>query len=134
MIRIIFILCMTISTVGHTGGPDVDWMLNCQGCHKPDASGVEGQVPDMNGFIAQFLSVKGGRDYLSQVPGVAFSALSDRDMAELLNWLLVKYDPEHLPKDFKPYDEKEVSKLRAKPLITGAGKRRKELLDVMASK
>ncbi|MFC7047646.1 c-type cytochrome [Emcibacter nanhaiensis] len=109
--------------------PKVNWMLNCQGCHKPDASGVVGEVPSMNGYVAKFLSVEGGRDYLARVPGVAFSPLSDQQTAELLNWMLATYDPDNLPQDFKPYSGEEVHRLRQSPLMTEAAEYRAQLME-----
>ena len=109
--------------------PKANWMLNCQGCHKPDASGVEGEVPSMNGYVSKFLQVDGGREYLVQVPGVAFSPLSDQQTADLLNWMLVTYDPDNLPEDFRPYNGDEVHQLRQSPLMTEAAEARVQLME-----
>ncbi|WP_321396278.1 hypothetical protein [Emcibacter sp.] len=127
---------LTAVSSGHAGNlpPKVNWMLNCQGCHKPDASGVDGEVPSMNGYVSKFLTVDGGREYLSRVPGVAFSPLSDQQTAELLNWMLATYDPENLPRDFKPYKEEEVHRLRQDPLMTDAAPAaRQHLMDKLAA-
>ncbi len=35
-------------------------MLNCQGCHLGDGSGLPGVVPSMRGIVAGFLDVPGG--------------------------------------------------------------------------
>ncbi len=88
------------------------WMLNCQGCHRPDASGTGSEVPPMPGIVARFLSVPGGREYLIRVPGVATAPLSDESIAVLVNWMLEKFDPENIPDDFIPYTGEEVSSLR----------------------
>ena len=111
--------------------PQVNWMLNCQGCHKPDASGIKGQIPSMKGFVARFLSVQGGRNYLIQVPGVAFSPLSDKQMAGLLNWMLATFDPEHIPENFKNFDQNEVKLYRKSPLVTEAAVQRQNLIGRM---
>ncbi len=88
------------------------WMLNCQGCHRPDGSGTGSAVPTLPGVVARFLSVPGGREYLIRVPGVATSALSDASLAVLINWMLREFDPENVPANFTPYTEKEITTLR----------------------
>lgn len=92
------------------------WILQCQGCHRADATGTPATTPAMAGIIGKFLSVPGGREYLGQVPGVATAALSDTDLAELVNWTLVRFDAGHVPADFKPYTAAEMATLRAKVL------------------
>ena len=88
------------------------WMLNCQGCHRQDASGTGSEVPPMPGIVARFLSVPGGREYLIRVPGVATAPLSDESIAVLVNWMLKKFDPKNVPGDFIPYTGEEVASLR----------------------
>lgn len=93
-----------------------NWMLSCQGCHRADATGTPQTTPTMAGFVAKFLHLPGGREYLVRVPGVATAALSDADLAEVVNWSLVRFDPANVPADFKPYTPAEVGQLRRKPL------------------
>lgn len=105
-----------------------NWALNCQGCHRPDGSGSAETTPALLGTTAKFLKVPEGREYLSRVPGVATSALSDRDLAEELNWMLWRFDKQDIPNDFKPYTTDEVKELRSRPLRLEASKMRAELL------
>tara|TARA_B110001454_G_scaffold145711_1_gene135213 strand:+ start:289 stop:744 length:456 start_codon:yes stop_codon:yes gene_type:complete len=93
-----------------------DYKLKCQGCHRPDGSGDLVSNPPMNGHVARFLSVPGGREFLGQVPGVATVDLDDARLANLLNWTLYRFDRENLPDDFKPYSATEISALRKRPL------------------
>lgn len=93
-----------------------NWMLSCQGCHRADATGTPQTTPTMAGFVAKFLHVPGGREYLVQVPGVATAALSDADLAEVVNWSLVRFDAANVPADFRPYTPAEIGRLRLKPL------------------
>ncbi|PHR55801.1 MAG: cytochrome C [Robiginitomaculum sp.] len=112
-----------------------NWMLNCQGCHAIDGSGrPEKGLPDLNRSVANFLNVEGGREYLSRVPGVTNASLDDADLAEVINWVLIKFDPEHLPKDFTHYTAAEVAGLRGKPLATQAEATRNILLAKLAKK
>jgi mono/diheme cytochrome c family protein len=104
------------------------WTLNCQGCHRPDGTGSAGTTPSLAGTVARFLSVPGGREYLGRVPGVATSPLSSADLSELVNWMLWRFDKEHLPADFRPYSEAEIAQLRTAPLRLEASRIRGELL------
>lgn len=104
------------------------WTLNCQGCHRPDGTGTDQTAPSLAGTVARFLSVPGGREYLSRVPGVAASALSDADLAEVMNWMLWRFDKEHLPADFQPYTAAEIGQLRTRPLRLEASQIRADLL------
>lgn len=125
-----------VATAGQAAMPGVEnpalarqhWILQCQGCHRPDATGTPTTTPTMANLVARFLQVPGGREYLSRVPGVATAALSDKDLTELLNWTLFRFDPAHLPADFKPYGVEEVARLRRQPLRTEANSVRKRLM------
>ena len=104
------------------------WTLNCQGCHRPDGTGSSGTAPSLAGTVARFLSVPGGREYLGRVPGVATSALSSADLSEVMNWMLWRFDKEHLPADFKAYSAAEIEQLRSAPLRLEASRMRADLL------
>ena len=104
------------------------WTLNCQGCHRPDGTGTDQTAPSLAGTVARFLAIPGGREYLSRVPGVAASALSDADLAEVMNWMLWRFDKEHLPADFRPYTAAEIGQLRTRPLRLEASQIRADLL------
>ncbi|MFI4891434.1 MAG: cytochrome C [Steroidobacterales bacterium] len=104
------------------------WTLNCQGCHRPDGSGTIGTAPRLAGTVAKFLHAPGGRDYLGQVPGIANSPLASADLAEVVNWMLWRFDREHVPADFQPYTADEIGRLRRTPLSIGARQLRHKLL------
>lgn len=93
-----------------------DYILKCQGCHRPDGSGDDRSNPPMSGVVARFLSVPGGRGFIGRVPGVATVDLDDRRLAELVNWTLYTFDAEHVPADFRPYTAEEMGALRSNPL------------------
>ena len=96
------------------------YMLQCQGCHRPDGTGTSASAPPMAGMVARFLAVPGGREYLGRVPGVATAVLSDAQLAELLNWTLFRFDAANVPADFNPYTAAEIGVLRRRPLRTEA--------------
>jgi hypothetical protein len=104
------------------------WVLNCQGCHRPDGTGSDATAPSIAGTVARFLHAPGGREYLGRVPGVATSPLADADLAELLNWMLWRFDAAHIPADFHPYTPEELGRLRQQPLRVEASQVRSALL------
>lgn len=106
-----------------------NWTLNCQGCHRPDGTGSEGTAPSLAGTVSKFLTVPGGREYLGRVPGVATSPLSSADLADLMNWMFVRFDKEHMPSDFAPFTADEIARLRTKPLRLEASTMRAALLE-----
>jgi mono/diheme cytochrome c family protein len=110
------------------GRAQYNWVLHCQGCHAADAAGTPGGAPRMAGEVARFLKIKEGRAFLGRVPGVAFVELPDRDVADLLNWLVQRFDSAHVPKTFVPYTEEEIKTLRRDPLISNAYSKRQRLV------
>ncbi|MES2895462.1 MAG: cytochrome c [Pseudomonadota bacterium] len=113
-------------------GPDqaawTRWALNCQGCHRPDGAGTAGGAPPMRGVVAAFLKVDGGRAYLTRVPGVASAPLDDQELADVLNFMLRRYDGARLPANFKPYTAAEIAAGRKVPLRTDAARARQQLI------
>lgn len=106
----------------------LNYALNCQGCHLGDGAGMPGRVPAIAGFVSRFLSAPGGREYLVRVPGVTNAAVNDEELAEIANWMLYTFDPQHLPDDFAPYTEKEIAAGRAHPYTVEAADIRRRLL------
>jgi len=104
-----------------------NWTLNCQGCHV-DGMGSAATAPRLAGTVARFLRVAGGREYLGRVPGVATSPLSDADLAEVMNWMLWRFDKRHLPPAFRPFTAAEIGELRTQPLRLEASQMRETLL------
>ncbi|MNZ79207.1 Cytochrome c-552 precursor [compost metagenome] len=103
-----------------------NYQLQCAGCHLGSGEGsARNDTPKMSGFVGNFLRVEGGREFLVRVPGVAQAALSDAQIAELLNWLL---EPGGMagastPANFQPYSAEEVSKVRHNALLNLPGTR-----------
>jgi mono/diheme cytochrome c family protein len=110
--------------------PNIEYALNCQGCHRADGAGTPGSVPPLAGSVARFLTVPGGREYLVQVPGVAQAPLDDAALAAVVNWMLDRFDEPHVPATFTPYGPEEIGRLRAHPLTDVEGTRRR-LLDAI---
>ena len=94
----------------------IDYMLKCQGCHRPDGTGSAESAPPLRNMVARFLGVEGGRSFIARVPGVAMTDLDDRRLAQLLNWALYRFDPDHMSPAFQPFTAEEIARLRAQPL------------------
>jgi mono/diheme cytochrome c family protein len=105
---------------GTTGDPALDYVLHCQGCHQAEGLGLPGAVPALKDSVARVVSAPGGREYVSRVPGVAQSQLDDAAVARLLNWIVVYYDAEHLPADFRPFTAGEIAAGRKRPLVNAS--------------
>jgi hypothetical protein len=122
-----------VATVAAAGTPAVDYVLNCQGCHRADGTGTPGSVPALAGSVGRFLKAAGGREYLARVPGAAQAPLDDAALAGVLNWMLHEFAADAIPADFVPYTAAEVGPLRAKPL-TDVEQVRHRLLDSIGQK
>jgi mono/diheme cytochrome c family protein len=90
------------------------YLQYCVGCHGADGSGAPDKgVPAMNGLLGRFMQVPGGREYLVQVPGVMNSPLNDRDVADLMNWLVPRIAPPTAATLLaSPYTASEIARLR----------------------
>ena len=112
--------------------PEISYMLECQGCHRADGTGLAGEVPSLAGQLGRFLTVPGGREFLVRVPGSAQSALSDAELAEVLNWMVRRFGPEPVARDFVPYSAEEVARFRQPPLSDVESVRRSLLEEIAA--
>jgi len=100
----------------HAETPQVDYLLQCQGCHRADGSGTPNSVPPLRDFVGRFLTVPGGREYLIRVPGSAQSPLDDAELAAVLNWMIERFGPAETSAAFTPFSAEEVARLRRPPL------------------
>jgi hypothetical protein len=99
-------------------GAAQDYVLNCMGCHGTEAQGVPGKVPPLANALSRFMRTPEGRNYVLRVPGAANSALSDAQLAAVLNWLAVTYDSGPSGNPPVAFTSAEVSSLRHRPLIS----------------
>jgi len=110
--------------------PRLDYMLQCQGCHRADGSGSPGGVPDLREHLGDFATMPGGREYLVRVPGSAQSPLSDGELAAVLNWMIRRFGSADAADGFVPFSADEVGRVR-RPLADVEAVRR-GLLDRIA--
>ncbi|RQS25271.1 cytochrome c [Burkholderia sp. Bp8992] len=85
------------------------WVLNCMGCHTATGGGIPGKVPPLANSLGYFTHLPAGREYVMRVPGASNSALSDRELADVLNWVLTTMNRDALPRDFTPYTAAEIA-------------------------
>lgn len=89
------------------------YLQHCVGCHLVDGSGAPDKgIPSMRGLLADFAHMPGGRDYIVQVPGVMNSPLNDRDIAELMNWLVPEMGTTNTRGSMPAYTADEIARLR----------------------
>ena len=96
--------------------PRSDYLMHCAGCHLADASGKPPYVPSLAGPLGRIAASPEGRDYLARVPGAAQAPISDDRLAAVLNWLLLEFNGDTLPKRFRPLSGAEVAKSRSRVL------------------
>jgi mono/diheme cytochrome c family protein len=105
--------------------PKVNYMLNCMGCHGENGAGAPGKVPSIRNTLVPFARLAAGRRFLVQVPGTSQSPLSNREVAELLNWMLRNLSERTLPPGLVDFTAAEVASYRAQRLTDVAGARAK---------
>jgi hypothetical protein len=84
---------------------------------------VPGKVPALAGTLALFMRTPEGRSYLLRVPGAANSALTDEQLAAVLNWLAQRYPPPGAAAT-TPITAAEVASARRTPLADVLATRR----------
>ncbi len=104
------LFCANAAFAAYT--PRVAYLLHCGGCHLPDGSSNPPEVPDLRGELGKIVALPGGRDYLARVPGASQAPVSDKQLAEILNWVLYRFNAKTLPGDFTPLTGEEVGKSR----------------------
>jgi cytochrome c553 len=134
-------LCKLLAIFTFAGGgigaacanPAQDYMLFCMGCHGAQAEGVPGKVPPLAHSLGLFMRTAAGRNYLLRVPGASNSALSDAQLAAVLNWLAQQYNSGELSADVPMFTAAEVTAVRRAPLVSVLATRREVVRDLAAS-
>jgi cytochrome c553 len=131
--RAVFLLAvLTLATSATPAGPAQDYMLFCQGCHGAQAEGVPGKVPPLAHSLGNYMRLPAGRDYVLRVPGASKSALSDAQLAGVMNWLAREYSAEEIKNGVEFFTTEEVTAHRHQPLPAVLAARA-ELLRAMAA-
>ena len=68
---------------------ELNYMLQCQGCHKVNGEGLGAEVPSLKEFGREMLQMEEGRRFFILVPGSSLSPLSDQELADVLNYIMI---------------------------------------------
>jgi cytochrome c553 len=96
--------------------PQRDYILACGGCHGLHGTSNPDLVPSLQGLVGLYLNLPEGRAYLSRLPNVAFSTLSDERLAAVLNYVVFDIGAGSVPAGAPAYRAAEVGKWRKQPL------------------
>jgi cytochrome c553 len=96
--------------------PQMNYALQCMGCHTPDGAGVGDRVPSIKDTLVPLAGMPDGRRYLVQVPGSSQSTLSNAELAELLNWMIRTLSVTSPPSTLAAFTEREVAEYRTQTL------------------
>jgi hypothetical protein len=96
--------------------PEINYQLQCQGCHLADGSGKPGSVPSFVDEVGRYLSLPRGREYLIRVPGASQAPIDDAELAALLNWIIERFGPADVAPRFEHFRPAEVARWRRPPL------------------
>lgn len=102
---------------------EINYKLYCMGCHVADGSGAPGKVPSLRESLPILAASEAGRRYLIEVPGAAQSPLSDRELAQVLNWMIRTLCAAAVPENFADFTATEVGIYRKSPLVDVRGTR-----------
>jgi hypothetical protein len=78
----------------------------------PNGEGVPPEVPSLRDELGKLVGIPGGRDYIVRVPGASQAPISDEELADVLNFVLTKFNGKTLASDFKPLTGPEVTASR----------------------
>jgi cytochrome c len=105
----------------------------CAVCHQQNGQGVPGVYPPINETLGHFLAAASGRRYLGEVMAFGLAGaisvsgqsyigqmklappLSDRDIADVLNYVLRTYNGASLPADAEGISTDEIASVRTVP-------------------
>ena len=132
LVRAAALVAALTLTHAAAAGPEQDYILYCRGCHGATAQGVPGKIPPLAGALARFMRAPEGRNYVLRVPGAANSALSDAQLAGVLNWLARRYPAADVPQ-VAPFTVEEVAHTRHAPLADVLATRREVVRALAAS-
>lgn len=100
------------------------YVLRCAGCHGVDGVGsASAGVPAFPGYVGAFARDEEGRVYMTHVPGVVGSGLSNGEIAAVLNYIVDTWSGEP-PGTLDAFTEEEVQRLRAEVIPDVVGYRR----------
>jgi len=96
--------------------PRATYLGRCGGCHGVDGHSADGLVPDLKDSAGYFLCDDATRAYAARLPNVAFSQISDADLAAMLNYVMFDLGGKSAPAGAQAYTADEMGRLRRQPL------------------
>lgn len=139
------LLLVALSRTAGASGSSL-FSANCATCHQLSGEGVPGVYPPVKESVGSYVRVPAGRAYLAHVvsfgmtgvissQGKTYSGfmqpwpqLSDADVADVLNYILLDLNGALLPKGFASFTPEEVKALRAKHLTLAEVRTEREAL------
>jgi mono/diheme cytochrome c family protein len=116
----------SIPDINHTVS---NYLQSCGGCHGIQGVSAIGLVPQLRNRVGWFLCTPEGRDYIVELPDVAFAGVSDQELADILNFMMFDLGGASTPKSAKPYSAAEVKQLRENSTLrTGVHARRQQVV------
>ena len=91
LIGVVLIACLLSVHPAAATDAESNYLLHCAGCHLVDGSGVPDKVPSLKGNLGWLAARDEGRDYLARVPGASQAPITDAELADVINWLLVEF-------------------------------------------
>jgi len=118
-----------IPAINHTVS---NYLQSCGGCHGIQGRSAIGLVPQLRDRVGWFLCTSEGRDFIVQLPDVAFAGVSDQELADILNFMMFDLGGASTPKSAKPYSASEVKQLRENSTLrTGLRARRQAVVTAL---
>lgn len=81
-----------------------------------DGRGAPPEVPTLVAVLGPIVASQEGRDYVVRVPGASQTPLTDAQLAEVMNWVLITFNAATLGPNFMPLTGNEVGKARGQVL------------------
>ena len=92
------------------------YALYCGGCHGLDGKGeVLADVPMLPPNIGAFLYDELGPWYLVNVGGVMSAGITDKDAADIMNFVMKSFGEESMPDNTYLFTPEQIAELRANP-------------------
>lgn len=93
IVRLLLAAVLTLAFGAGVGAQErsarANYLLLCSGCHNASGMGSEeGGVPAFPGSVGKIAGFDRGRTYMMHVPGVVSNALTDAEIADVMNYVL----------------------------------------------
>ena len=128
LIGIVLIACFLFGRPAGAADAESNYLLHCAGCHLADGSGVADKVPSLKANLGWLAAREEGRDYLARVPGASQAPVSDAELADVINWMLIEFGSVSANQTDRLLSEDDVSTARVN-VLADPELRRTELWD-----